>query len=117
MKMSKVIVVSGSRGWTDKEIIRQRILEAQPTLVVQGGCNKGADKLCREVCEEEGIPCETESAKWKRYGKAAGGIRNAAMLSAWSPSEVLVFWDGKSKGTANMINVAALNGYPLQVNL
>lgn len=111
-----VVVVSGSRGWTDKETIRYRLLAANPTQVVQGGA-KGADKLAQEVCEEEGIPCYTEHARWERYGKNAGNMRNGKMLSEWLPDEVICFWDGSSTGTENMMNATVARGFTLQVNL
>lgn len=118
-----VVLVSGSRNWTDKEVIRFRLLEANPTLVVVGGHkfaddpNRSADELTRQVCEEEGIPIHIEKANWNKYGKNAGSIRNGKMLSDWKPDEVICFWDGKSTGTSNMINAAAGLGIKLQVNL
>lgn len=43
-------------------------------------------------------------AKWKEYGKAAGFVRNSEMADY---SDMLIaFWDGKSKGTKNMIDNA-----------
>lgn len=118
-----VVVVSGSRGWTDKEAIRFQLLKAKPTLVVHGGHrfaddpNMSADELTRQVCEEEGIPQHIEKAKWGRYGKDAGRIRNGKMLNDWKPDEVICFWDGESPGTSGMINAAAGLGIKLQVNL
>ena len=41
---------------------------------------------------------------WKCYGKAAGFIRNAEGV-IWS-DVVVVFWDGKSGGSRNVINNA-----------
>lgn len=120
--MSKVIVVSGSRTWTDKEIIRQRLLEEKPTLVILGGHrytenpNISADELARQVCEEEGIPYEIIRAKWERYGGNAGSIRNGEML-ARNPDLLMAFWDGESPGTKGCIDGAASRGISIQVNL
>jgi hypothetical protein len=112
-----IIVVSGSRGWTDKEKIRYFLLKHVDFLylVIQGGA-AGADRLAKEVCEEEGITCETVRADWKRYGGAAGFIRNSWMLDR-KPDLVLAFWDGTSPGTKGMIDLAHKRGVDVEVVL
>jgi hypothetical protein len=40
-------------------------------------------------------------AKWDKYGKAAGPLRNREM-AAYADALILV-WDGKSRGSANML--------------
>lgn len=47
-------------------------------------------------------------ADWKRYGKAAGPIRNSQMLEYVKQENPLVvaFWDGESHGTRDTINKA-----------
>lgn len=110
-----IIVVTGSRGWTDKERIRERLLALNPELVIQGGAG-GADRLTQEVCMEEKIPCGTYRAKWREYGKAAGLIRNGWMLDI-GPDLVLAFWDGLSPGTKAMINETNRRGIPIEVQI
>ena len=110
-----IVVVSGSRGWTDKEVIRKALLKHKPELVWEGGA-LGADRLAREVCQEELIPYKTERAKWSQYGKAAGVIRNAVMLD-YKPDLLLAFWDGASPGTQGMINEASRRGITMEVYL
>lgn len=110
-----IIVVSGSREWIDKERIRKVILSYSPDLVIQGGA-RGADRLAREVCFEEGIDCETVHAKWERFGRAAGSIRNGEMLLK-NPDLILAFWDGASPGTKNMIDAANKAGFDVDVQI
>ena len=48
------------------------------------------------------------SADWDTYGKSAGYRRNADMLN-YAKEEyavVFAFWNGTSKGTKNMIEIA-----------
>ena len=52
-------------------------------------------------------------ADWDKYGKAAGFIRNEQM--AQNADALVVFWDGKSRGTKNMIELAAK--YKLKVRI
>jgi hypothetical protein len=51
--------------------------------------------------------------EWKYLGNSAGRKRNVDMLlyCLKSPlkSEILVLWDGKSRGTAHMIELAVSN--------
>jgi hypothetical protein len=117
-----IIVVTGSRTWTDKERIRQRLLHYKPDLVVTGGHKykdetKSADALAKQVCEEEGIPCETRKANWRQYGSFAGFLRNAEMLDEFNPDLVLAFWDGFSSGTKNCIQSAYHRGITVEVQL
>ena len=55
------IGIVGSRmrnSLEDKELIKKEILELDPTLLVSGGCKKGADKFAEELAVELNIPIE-----------------------------------------------------------
>jgi hypothetical protein len=110
----KIIVVTGSRYWTDKGKIRQVLLEEQPNLVIEGGA-KGADKLALEVCREEYIRVININAEWNKYGYSAGPIRNSHMLD-YGPDLVLAFHEdiSKSKGTKNCVEQAQKRGIPVR---
>lgn len=110
-----IIVVTGSREWTDKERIRERLLELKPDIVVQGGA-PGVDRLTKRVCEEEGIRCETEKANWKRFHGGAGHIRNGEMLRKWSPDLVVAFWNGFSPGTKGCLDEAERMNLSFEIN-
>ncbi|MFD1444284.1 hypothetical protein [Thermoactinomyces vulgaris] len=47
-------------------------------------------------------------AEWKKYGKKAGPLRNAKM--AENADALVAFWDGKSRGTKDMIETAKRRG-------
>lgn len=59
-------------------------------------------------------------AKWDTYGKAAGMIRNKEMADyAIKDSEkaiLFAFWDGESRGTKGMIDIAKRCGMEVVVN-
>ena len=57
-----------------------------------------------EYAAERGLKVKLYPAEWARYGKAAGPKRNNQM--AKDASAVIAFWDGRSKGTKNMIDTA-----------
>jgi hypothetical protein len=50
-------------------------------------------------------------ANWVEHGRAAGPIRNGQMADY--ADALIAVWDGKSKGTGNMINQARENRLPL----
>lgn len=77
------------------------------TMLIEGGAD-GADRLAREWAKKNGIPVETEEADWKRYGPAAGPIRNELMLTRWRPDGVVAF--PGNKGTRDMIMQAERAG-------
>ena len=56
-------------------------------------------------------------ADWKVYGKQAGPVRNRQMLNYAKEEQgaLLAFWDGKSRGTKNMIDIAKDAGIIVKV--
>lgn len=80
------------------------------TLIIEGGA-RGADRLGREWAKSRRVPFVTEDAEWKKYGAAAGSIRNAAMLVRHKPEAVVAF-HGNS-GTADMVAKARAAGVPV----
>jgi hypothetical protein len=73
----------------------------------------GADYLSKRLAKEKNIPHEEFPADWQKHGKRAGYIRNAAMGEAGT--HVLAFWDGKSRGTAMMIDIARRKNIPVEI--
>ncbi len=60
--------------------------------------------LGEQYAKEKDYKIERYAANWEKYGKAAGPIRNEEM--AKKCDFVICFWDGKSRGTKNMIECA-----------
>ena len=57
--------------------------------------------------------CDIHPADWDKHGKAAGPIRNAEMAEV--ADALIAFWDGQSRGTANMISLAKSKGLSVAV--
>ena len=98
------VLVCGSRGFTDYGKLSKELATHQITHLISGGAN-GADKLAERWADENGVAKTILYADWGKYGKSAGYKRNVAMLGE-SPEVVIAFWDGKSKGTKMMIDLA-----------
>lgn len=107
----KRILVCGARGYSDRDKI-YRALDAvharwgDRMFLISGGAT-GADTIAREWAVDRRVDHITLYAKWDRYGRAAGPIRNRAMAKL-KPKLVYAFHENidASKGTADMIKVA-----------
>lgn len=52
-------------------------------------------------------------ANWKLYGKRAGFLRNEQM--AQNADALVAFWNGESRGTKNMIELAKRYGLKMRI--
>ena len=98
-------VVCGGRDFTDTEMFDAAMgdlirLRGMPALVVQGGA-KGADTMARTWARRHAIGLETERPDWETHGRAAGPIRNQAMMDGYRPHLTVAFPGGR--GTADMV--------------
>lgn len=106
------ILVTGSRTWTDEQIVRETLFKAYklgydsvPTIV-HGAC-RGADSIAGEVAKDLGWNVEEFPAQWDLFGKMAGPRRNQEMIDT-NPDLVIVFHGDlfHSKGTLDMVKRA-----------
>ena len=101
------VIIAGSRDFNDYEAVKNyadHILSNQSGIeIVSGGAN-GADKLGEQYAKEKGYKLTIFKADWDKYGKSAGPKRNAQM--AEYADALIAFWDGQSRGTKNMIELA-----------
>lgn len=57
--------------------------------------------MAERFAKERGLKLKIVDANWRLDGRAAGVIRNELMANYGTHS--ISFWDGKSKGTADLI--------------
>ena len=77
------------------------------TEVVSGGA-RGVDQLGERWARDNGCQVKRFLPNWSRDGKAAGHIRNRQMGDY--ADALVAIWDGKSRGTAGMIEYARGRG-------
>lgn len=112
-----ITIIAGSRNYFDYEQFKIHMQEVTDygwhiNRVVAGGA-RGVDQMGERWAKEMEIPCDVYPAQWDTYGKSAGYKRNVVMAER---AEALVaFWDGKSKGTKNMIDIAIREGLYIRV--
>lgn len=103
----KRVIIAGGRNFTNypelSEVCDQLIAEEPEVEIVSGTAN-GADKLGEKYADENGLSVKQFPAKWDQFGKSAGPKRNAEMVDY--ADTLIAFWDGKSKGTENLIELA-----------
>ena len=75
---------------------------------VLSGAADGADKYGEQWAFENDLPTTRFPALWLKFGKSAGPIRNKEMLK--KADALLAIWNGKSKGTLDMITISKKKG-------
>lgn len=121
----KKILVTGSRNWKNKEIIRVtfthhminwRVNPTPEYILIQGECPYGgADIIARDLFLEWELPVISVPAQWGIHGKYAGPKRNIFMLDTFKPDIVLAFPLDDSKGTRHCILEARKREIPTYV--
>ena len=115
------LVIAGSRNFDDYDLLESTLNEfieihsigdPDPGVLIISGLAKGADLLGVRYAKQKGYKVEEFPANWK-LGRGAGPKRNQEM--AKSANACIVFWDGRSKGTANMIELAKRHQLRLRV--
>ncbi len=110
------VVIAGGRNIHNYELVLDAIEESKFNIqtVVSGGA-KGVDALGERYAEEMNINLKIFHADWETHGRAAGPIRNRKM--AENADAVIAIWDGKSRGTKNMIETAQKKGLLVYVKI
>lgn len=113
-------IIAGSRTLGQKEVtdaIAQALLSDKDWVITQVvcGCANGVDKAGEAWAREGNIPVRHFPADWRRYGRGAGPIRNRLM--AEYADALIAVWDGKSKGTLNMLHEAKKRGLKIHLHL
>jgi len=111
------VIIAGSRNFTDYQKLKKecdQFLLEQNNIEIVSGCHyKGADNLGIQYANEKGFNLIKFPADWNKFGKAAGPKRNKEM--AIFSDALIDFWDGKSRGTKNMIQLAKQKGLRIKV--
>ena len=125
------IIIAGGRDFTDYKLLKKTLKDYLINLIAQGyhvtpsvikivsGTAKGADELGERLADEFGFQVYRFPADWDRFGKSAGYIRNKEMARFAAGGDLMgvlfAFWDGKSKGTKHMIDLAYDHGVVVRV--
>lgn len=110
------VIIAGSRSFKDYGLLREKcdfLLSNLSDIVIVSGNAKGADLLGEMYAKEKCYGLKIFPADWDKYKKAAGYIRNTEM--AKYSDALIAFWDGFSRGTKHMIDIAKEQGLKVRV--
>ena len=120
------VIIAGSREFNDYALLKKSAIEIitkktmLPDLarIVSGGA-RGADRLGERFADEMGLEISRFIPDWDGLGKRAGYIRNETMakfaVEDGNDGMLIAFWDGESRGTKHMINLAKKHGLEVHV--
>lgn len=110
------VIIAGSR---DGFVLRNvyEAIEESPFFTeieeVVSGCARGVDTDGEKWAKSNSKPITKFPANWGEFGKAAGHLRNKQMGDY--ADALIAVWDGKSRGTKNMIDYMESLGKPVYV--
>lgn len=111
------VIIAGGRDFDNFRLLSTKVnsilCEITSDIEIVCGCAKGADDLGRKYAKNLGYKIKEFPADWDAHGKFAGVKRNREM--AEYADALIAFWDGKSKGTKNMIEEAKKRGLKVRV--
>ena len=120
------VIIAGSRDFNDYELLKKSAIEIitkktmlpDLTRIVSGGA-RGADTLGERFANEMGLEISRFIPDWDGLGKRAGYVRNAEMakfaVEDGNYGVLIAFWDGQSRGTKHMIDLAKRYGLEVYV--
>jgi hypothetical protein len=115
------VIIAGGRTFDNYFLLEQECNKIFASIdpinfdieIVSGTAN-GADKLGESFAKNYNLKVARFPANWDLYGKSAGYKRNEQMAKyAMQDSELgvlIAFWDGESRGTKHMIDLANKHG-------
>jgi predicted Rossmann fold nucleotide-binding protein DprA/Smf involved in DNA uptake len=108
------VIIAGSRDIQNYSLIVDAVEESgfSVTHVISGGAS-GVDQLGEQYAINLHLNLTIFEADWEQHGRSAGPRRNKQMAS--EADALVAIWDGKSKGTKNMIELARKFGLKVYV--
>ena len=111
------VIIAGGRDFNDYDLLKKKcdkiLSEIKEDIIIVSGGAKGADSLGERYANERGFGIDYFIPDWNKYGRAAGMLRNAEMSK--HADAAIIFWDQKSRGSKNMIELSKKEGLKLRV--
>lgn len=104
------LLIAGSRSITSFDF--SDFVPQDTDLIICGGAN-GIDALAENYADKKRISKLVLFPKYNQYGKAAPLKRNELMVDL--ADEVLIIWDGVSRGTKYTVDYANKVNKPISI--
>ena len=120
------VIIAGSRDFNDYKLLKKSCIDIItnktmfPDLakIISGGA-RGADRLGEQFANDMGLEIVRFIPDWDGLGKRAGYVRNETMakfaVENGNEGMLIAFWDGQSRGTKHMIDLAHKHGLEVHV--
>ncbi len=113
------VIIAGSSGFDDYTLFENKcnhfLSEKIKThnIIILSGTSYRISRIINWYSYEHNLITIPFDAEWGKYGQCAGNISNEKMINC--ADAVIAFWDGKSKFTKNLIDMAKAKGLPTVV--
>ena len=107
------VIIAGGRDYTSLNDMEWEFVlhfndYKNDQVEIVSGMARGADSVGIELAKKYDLVVHEYPALWGLHGKSAGYKRNEQM--AENATHLLAFWNGESKGTGHMIDIAKRKG-------
>lgn len=123
------VIIAGSRDFDDFSKLMNSCINILFKITDQNnnldkirivsGAARGAEQIGEQYAKIAGYEVTRFSADWDRPGKRDGYVRNAEMakfaVADGNYGVLIAFWDGKSRGTKHMIDLAEKYGLKVHI--
>lgn len=109
------VIVAGSRNIINAQLTVDAIKNSgfDITEIVSGHAI-GVDRAGELYAQANAIKVKLFVPDWDKYGKSAGYRRNVEMADY--ADALVAVWDGKSRGTKHMIDIAKAKGLKVYIH-
>jgi SLOG family YspA-like protein len=118
------VIVCGSRRWHDRKAIEDRLYDlvidnpSEGNITIVHGDAPGADRIAHQEAQKAGLLVERHP--YKRFVGGSTSMKRAPLvrnehMARLGADLCLAFWDGRSTGTAHMMDEARKRGIPVEV--
>ena len=90
-----------------------KLTSKKNNLQIESGTARGGDRIGECWAGMNGHAVKRFPADWGKFGRSAGYKRNEQMADY--ADALVAIWDGKSKGTKHMIDIATKKGLPVRI--
>lgn len=102
------VLVCGGRDFDQSKAVGRTLAGLDGVSLIISGGAPGADRLAESWANHNKVPLCVFPANWRFAGRAAGPLRNQAMIDHGKPDLVVAFPGGR--GTADMVSRAKAAG-------
>ena len=109
------VAVVGSRSLDGRSYgVLEEHMPAGASEIISGGAS-GVDSLAERYAREQSLPLTVIRPDYKTYDRMAPLIRNSQIVA--ESDFTLILWDGRSRGSLNVIMTCIKTNKPFKVML